>query len=204
MPGSERVRFTCPNCGKRLRAKASAVGSQRRCPLKGCGRLIEIPDSARPGDETDASEPRPERPQPIDVSIAAMSGIGRWWARLANAGVAEDPNIYGQRLRELRYYLRAFGLRCLGCRSGCSPSLAEIEQGIKQRQSASRDLAFGMGAMIVWQPSWDKGGVCKRCNGVVCGPCTIRSIKLNDFLAARLPHCPRCEGILEGVDHLTD
>lgn len=203
MTDSDRVSFSCPECGKRLRAKATAIGTRVRCPNNGCGNSVIIPDA--PGTANAVNErPRSDKPSPVDVSVASMGWFSRSWARLANALAFENQSIYGRELRALRYYLRAFGLRCLQCRSRCGPSLTAIEQGIKQRRSVSGTSPFGVGAMAAWLPSWDKGSVCKHCNGILCGPCTTKRIEQDEIWGGMLPHCPRCGEMLEGIDHLTD
>jgi hypothetical protein len=132
-------------------------------------------------------------------------GLAQLWERFANAGVAEDPKIYTDQLRELRRQMRAWGLKCLGCGKGFSPNLDEIENGIRARQRGSSGFAM-MGSVVAWQPSWDKGSVCEHCKGVVCGPCTKKGINPEavKLLGGAIPLCPKCRHCVEGIDHLTD
>jgi len=39
----EAIRFTCPACGKNLRAQSEQAGRRVKCPGRGCGRVMHVP-----------------------------------------------------------------------------------------------------------------------------------------------------------------
>lgn len=136
---------------------------------------------------------------------ASKATLPALWEWLANVLASEDSKIYGDQLTQLRRRLRAWGLNCLGCSMKFSPSLSGIENGIRERQRASMGFASA-GSVVAWQPSWDRGSVCKKCRGVMCGACTKKAIdpESTGMLGGAIPVCPKCGRGVEGIDHLTD
>jgi hypothetical protein len=132
-------------------------------------------------------------------------GLSSFWEKLSNLGAFEDPKVYTDELKDVRRELRAWGLKCLGCGKHVTPSLSEIEEGVRRRQNGSMGFAMG-GSFVAWQPSWGEGSVCKHCKGVICGACTEKGIdpEAVNIFGGAIPICPKCGHGVQGIDHLTD
>ena len=140
---------------------------------------------------------------PTLLICLALTGLGGWL--LYSVFPPENLEVYGNRLKNLRFQLRAYGVKCLGCERPIIVNLSAIEKAIQQRRAAEK--GFGItGSFAAWQPSWKDGSVCKQCQGVICGECTTKAIdpEATKMFGGSIPTCPKCRHSVEGIDHLTD
>jgi hypothetical protein len=118
----------------------------------------------------------------------------------------EDPDIYTNELRPLRDELRRKRgvVECYSCGRSVKVDLRAIERLIRENQAMASGGIFGGGTLMIFSPDWAKGSVCKTCNGVLCGPCTRTALEDSGGAALSMPCCPKCDNVVEGIDHITD
>lgn len=78
---SEPFRLTCPFCGKHLRFKPTAAGTQARCPNSECRELIRLPSSTAIQVEVAAAQPKRALWLWLPIGgilLVFLSGLGIW------------------------------------------------------------------------------------------------------------------------------
>jgi hypothetical protein len=118
--------------------------------------------------------------------------------KVSSPSVYEDPSIYGKELLRLREELRANRgkLSCMYCGKTVKVNLVDIEKTIRARRSVEQRSSR---VFMMWDADLDEGGICKKCEGIVCASCSKAS-----RLSYSTRPCRVCNNLLEGIDHITD
>jgi hypothetical protein len=87
---------------------------------------------------------------------------------------AEDPAIYGNKLKALRDTIRSRNgsTHCLNCNADIKVDFKKLEQQIRQNQQIARQSS----AVTIFSPDPNNPKVCLTCKGVICNACSKQAM----------------------------
>jgi hypothetical protein len=121
MSEQDPIRFACPHCRMRVRAKPKAAGSKIRCPNPDCGEWMLVPDASNEVRPT-AKPPRPRSGPPRRRQPEEKGGVGKILQGLLGLLILVGGGVY-------LYYYHPEILEAIFSR----PDYPEIREALKDK-----------------------------------------------------------------------